>query len=204
MSHCQGHHHGQCQTNTGSHPCQATKIVAFKTKVVIQTNIDSLQGTVTVVAAFPEGGICAVAKKRLIPNNLCSISHFRNTISHNLVSVSHLKIIFGHFGLGWNFIKNNEYAEKQAIMTIFWSKVFLRMPFGPYKSRVSEKRNCLDESNRIQACPISHIIWLIYHIYSKLKFGLIPTINLNFDQINYGKTSFDRQFWWHQPGRARF
>ena len=86
-------------------------------------------------------GICAVAKKGLIPTNLCSISYFRNTISHNLVSVSHLKIIFGHFGLGWNFIKNKEYAEKQAIMTIFWGKVFLRMPFGPYKSRVSEQRN---------------------------------------------------------------
>ncbi|MCY4356804.1 MAG: hypothetical protein OXD01_04700, partial [Gammaproteobacteria bacterium] len=92
------------------------------------------------------GGICAVAKKGLIPINLCSISHFRNTISHNLVSVSHLKIIFGHFGLGWNFIKNKEYAEKQAIMTIFWGKVFLRMPFGPYKSRVSEQRNCLGYS----------------------------------------------------------
>ncbi len=89
-----------------------------------------------------------MAKKGLIPTNLCSISHFRNTISHNLVSVSHLKIIFGHFGLGWNFIKNKEYAEKQAIMTILWGKVFLRMPFGPYKSRVSEQRNCLIILNR--------------------------------------------------------
>ncbi len=84
-----------------------------------------------------------MAKIGLIPTNLCSISHFRNTISHNLVSVSHLKIIFGHFGLGWNFIKNKEYAEKAGNNDHFLGKVFLRMPFGPYKSRVSEQRNCL-------------------------------------------------------------
>ena len=29
-------------------------------------------------------------------------------------------------------------------MTIFWGKVLLRMPFGPYKSRVSEQRKCLE------------------------------------------------------------
>lgn len=53
MAHSQGHHHRQCQTKAGSHPYQATEVVAFKNKVVIEGPLIRFRSRI--VAAFLRG-----------------------------------------------------------------------------------------------------------------------------------------------------